>query len=149
MIDVNASNLVNILLIEDDPGDVELILETMNNSKVLVNINVVEDGEKALSYLRKEDPYRESPKPDLILLDLNMPRMDGRQLLRIIKKDEEISRIPVIVLTTSDSDTDIVKSYDLGANCYITKPMSLKEFSTVVNSIEHFWFSVVKLVPKL
>lgn len=149
MIDVNVSNLVNILLIEDDPGDVELILETMNNSKVLVNINVVEDGEKALSYLRQEDPYRESPKPDLILLDLNMPRMDGRQLLRIIKKDEEISRIPVIVLTTSDSDTDIVKSYDLGANCYITKPMGLKEFSTVINSIEHFWFSVVKLAPKL
>ncbi len=149
MIDYNVSNPIDVLLVEDDLGDVELIRETMKNSKILVNLEVVGDGEQALSYLIREEPYQQSPRPDLILLDLNMPKMDGRQLLQIIKKDEEISNIPVIVLTTSDSETDIVKSYGLGANCYVTKPIDLKQFSLVVNSIEHFWFSVVKLMPKL
>ena len=149
MIDNNACKPIDILLVEDDEGDVELIRETLKDSKVLVNINVVINGEQALSYLRHEEPYQQSLRPDLILCDLNMPKMDGRQLLQIIKKDEDISNIPVIILTTSDSETDIVKSYGLGANCYVTKPLDLKQFSLMVNTIEHFWFSLVKLVPKL
>ena len=149
MIDNNACRPINVLLVEDDAGDVELIRETLKDSKVLVNINVVINGEQALSYLRHEEPYQQSLRPDLILCDLNMPKMDGRQLLQIIKKDEDISNIPVIILTTSDSETDIVKSYGLGANCYVTKPLDLKQFSLMVNTIEHFWFSLVKLVPKL
>ena len=149
MIDNNACRPIDVLLVEDDAGDVELIRETLKDSKVLVNINVVINGEQALSYLRHEEPYQQSLRPDLILCDLNMPKMDGRQLLQIIKKDEDISNIPVIILTTSDSETDIVKSYGLGANCYVTKPLDLKQFSLVVNTIENFWFSLVKLVPKL
>ena len=149
MIDNNACRPIDVLLVEDDAGDVELIRETLKDSKVLVNINVVINGEQALSYLRHEEPYQQSLRPNLILCDLNMPKMDGRQLLQIIKKDEDISNIPVIILTTSDSETDIVKSYGLGANCYVTKPLDLKQFSLVVNTIENFWFSLVKLVPKL
>lgn len=148
MLDYNANSRINVLLVEDDSGDVELIRETLKDSKVLVNLDVVGNGEQALSYLRREEPYKQSPRPDLILCDLNMPKMDGRQLIQIIKKNVKTSKIPVIVLTTSDSETDIVKSYGLGANCYVTKPLGLKQFSQVVNSIEHFWFSVVRLIPK-
>lgn len=140
---------IEILLVEDDPGDVELTLEVLEFAKVKVNINNVEDGIKALQFLRNEAEYQDAPRPDLILLDLNMPRMDGRETLEEIKKDINLRLIPVVILTTSDSDEDVVKSYTLGASCYITKPVGLEQFSKVVQSIENFWFTVVNLPPKM
>jgi two-component system response regulator len=138
---------VEILLVEDDPADVELTRETMADSKVVTHLHVVEDGMEALSFLRREGKYAEAPRPDLILLDLNLPRKDGRTLLAEIRADDGLKTIPVVVLTTSQAEEDIVRSYRLGANCYITKPVGLAEFSRVVNSIEEFWFTIVRL-PK-
>jgi chemotaxis family two-component system response regulator Rcp1 len=139
---------VDILLVEDDPGDIELTREGLATAKVDINLNVVDNGVKALKYLRGEDPYAGVPRPDLILLDLNMPIKDGRETLKDIKADEDLRSIPVVVLTTSEAEMDIIKSYDLGANCYITKPIGFESFIQVVNSIEEFWFSVVKLPSK-
>ncbi len=138
---------VNILLVEDDPADVELTRETMADSKVVTHLHVVEDGMEAMSFLRREGKYVEAPRPDLILLDLNLPRKDGRTLLAEIRADDSLKTIPVVVLTTSQAEEDIVRTYRLGANCYITKPVGLAEFSRVVNSIEEFWFTIVRL-PK-
>ena len=138
---------IEILLIEDDPGDVELTLEVLEMAKVKLNISTAEDGIQALKFLRKEGEFAHAPRPDLILLDLNMPRMDGRETLEEIKKDQNLRTIPVVILTTSDSDEDVVKSYTLGASCYITKPVGLEQFSHVVQSIENFWFTVVNLPP--
>jgi CheY-like chemotaxis protein len=139
---------VDILLVEDDPGDIELTREGLATAKVDINLNVVDNGVKALKYLRGEDPYAGVPRPDLILLDLNMPIKDGRETLKDIKADEDLRSIPVVVLTTSEAEMDIIKSYDLGANCYITKPIGFESFIQVVNSIEEFWFSVVILPSK-
>lgn len=136
---------VQILLVEDDPVDAELTLESLKEAKVFVNLRVVDDGEKALSYLWQEGPYSGAARPDLILLDLNMPKKDGREVLRAIKGDEDLRSIPVVVLTTSEEEMDIVKCYSLGANCYITKPVGLEEFIKVVRSLENFWFTIVKL----
>jgi chemotaxis family two-component system response regulator Rcp1 len=141
---MNQSNPINLLLVDDDPGDVELTLEVMSLSKLKLNINVVEDGVKAISYLQKEGSYREATSPDLILLDLNMPRKNGREVLDFIKNDDTLKTIPVVILTTSDNEEDIERTYELGASCYITKPVGLEEFQKVVKAFDEFWFTVVK-----
>lgn len=133
---------ISVLLVDDDVGDIELITETMALAKLAVNLEVAQDGYQALEYLRQT----ESP-PDLILLDLNMPRMDGRALLAELKVDEVYRHVPVVVLTTSDADEDVLKTYELGASCFVTKPIGLEEFSKVVTAIEDFWFTVVRLPP--
>lgn len=139
--------LITILLVEDNPGDVLLTKEALNENKIKNELHIAGDGEEALKFLRREDGYENSPRPDLILLDLNLPKKDGREVLNEIKNDENLKRIPVIVLTTSKSEEDVLKMYNLHANCYITKPINLESFIRVVKSIEDFWFTVVKL-PK-
>jgi len=138
---------IEILLVEDNPGDARLTMELLKDSKIHNRISVVKDGIEATAYLRKEAEFREAPRPDLILLDLNLPRKDGREVLAEIKQDPGLKRIPVVVLTTSSAEEDIVRSYDLHANAYITKPLDLDQFAKVVRSIEEFWFTIVKL-PK-
>jgi chemotaxis family two-component system response regulator Rcp1 len=139
---------IDILLVEDDPGDVELTREGLKHAKMLIRMHTVEDGAKALQYLRGQPPYQEAVRPDIILLDLNMPRKDGRETLKEIKSDPRLRSIPVVVLTTSEAETDVERSYDLGANCYITKPVDFKAFVRVVQAIEEFWFTIVKMPPK-
>lgn len=139
---------IEVLLVEDDPGDVELTRECLNEAKVKVNLNVVDDGVKAVAYLRREGEYAGAVRPDLVLLDLRLPRKDGREVLRDIKTDESLKRIPVVILTTSDAEEDILGSYNLGANCYVTKPVGLDEFAHIVRTIDAFWFAVVKLPPR-
>jgi two-component system, chemotaxis family, response regulator Rcp1 len=136
-----------ILLVEDSPGDVRLTREALKESKLFTNLYVVRDGAEALTFLRREGEYGDAPRPDIILLDLNLPRLDGRQVLQEIKNDELLKRIPVVVLTTSDNETDVISTYNLHANCYITKPVDFAQFISVVKSIENFWFSIVKLPP--
>lgn len=138
-------DMAEILLVEDNPGDVRLTMEASKENKMYNNINVVKDGVEALTFLRKEGKYSNAPRPDIILLDLNLPRKDGRQVLEEIKNDENLKRIPVIVLTTSQAEEDILRAYGLNANCYITKPVDLNQFIKVVKSIEDFWLSIVKL----
>jgi chemotaxis family two-component system response regulator Rcp1 len=143
----NLPNLqpIEILLVEDNPGDVRLTREALKEGKVLNHLSVVSDGVEALAFLHKENEHASQPSPDIILLDLNLPRMDGRELLARLKTDESLKRIPVVILTTSRAEEDIIQSYNLHANCYITKPVDLSQFITVVKSIEDFWFTVVKL----
>lgn len=136
---------IQILLVEDNPGDVRLTREALVDAKVLNKLNVVIDGLQALKYLRAEDEYKNATRPDLILLDLNLPKMDGRELLEIVKHDPILKTIPVIILTTSDDYSDINNSYGLGANCYITKPVDFEQFMKVMQSLEEFWFLYVKL----
>lgn len=141
----DAPKPAEILLVEDDPADVVLTRETLADSKILVSLSVVGDGKSALRFLRKEEPYAGAPTPDLVLLDLNLPGLDGRQVLEQIKSDEQLRRLPVVVLTTSEADEDILETYRTGANCYVTKPLGLDEFAKVVTALEDFWLSVVKL----
>lgn len=136
---------VEILLVEDNPGDVRLTLEAMREGKVLTNVSVAVDGVEALAFLRREGKYADAPRPDLILLDLNLPKKDGREVLEEIKQDSSLKCIPVIVLTTSAAERDILKTYSLHANCYINKPVDYDEFIKVVRSIENFWLMLVKL----
>ena len=136
---------IEILLVEDSPGDVRLTRETLKDAKVLNHLNVVGDGEEAMAFLRRDAPHADAPRPDLILLDLNLPKKDGREVLAEIKSDSQLRRIPVVVLTTSAAEQDILESYDLHANCYITKPVDLDQWITVVRSIENFWLTIVKL----
>lgn len=136
---------VEILLVEDNPGDVRLMVEALKEGKVLNNLSVAEDGAEALAFLRREGEYAQATRPDLILLDLNLPKKDGRGVLAEIKQDPNLKCIPVVVLTTSKAEQDILKSYELHANCYITKPVDLDQFITIVKSIEDFWLTVVKL----
>jgi chemotaxis family two-component system response regulator Rcp1 len=136
---------IEILLIEDSPGDVRLTIEALKEAKVLNNLTVATDGVEALEILRRNGKHGDSRRPDLILLDLNLPLKDGREVLAEIKADPSLRRIPVVVLTTSRSEEDIARAYDLHANCYITKPVDFKQFITVVQSIEDFWLTVVKL----
>jgi chemotaxis family two-component system response regulator Rcp1 len=136
---------VNILLVEDDPADVELTREGLKDSKMIINLNVVNDGIEAMKYLRKEASYTGAVRPDLIILDLNMPKKDGREVLSEIKADDGLKSIPVVVLTTSQAAWDIQKCYELGANCWITKPIGLDEFIKIVGTVQDFWFTVVKL----
>ena len=140
-----SSRPIEILLVEDDAGDIELTREAMLDSKITVNLHVVEDGIQALAYLRKQADYADAVTPDLILLDLNLPRKDGREVLWEVKSDAELKRLPVIVLTTSDTDEDIIRSYDLGVNCYVQKPVGMAEFIRIVQVLEDFWFTIVKL----
>jgi len=142
-----ASVEVKVLLVEDDPADAELTEELLSEAMVVVDLEIVQDGVEAMAYLRREGRFAEASRPDVILLDLNMPRKDGREVLQEIRADGELETIPVVVLTTSDADRDVAKSYALGANCYVTKPVGLEQFSDIVRSIEHFWFKVVKLPP--
>ena len=136
---------IEVLLVEDDIGDIDLTKEAIETTKIAINLSVVRDGEQALAYLRKQGDYADVEGPDLVLLDLNMPKKDGREVLREMKDDPDLTHIPVVVLTTSDSDEDIVKSYDLGASCYVTKPVGLEQFMKVVQSIGDFWFMFAKL----
>ena len=136
---------IDVLLVEDSPGDVRLTREALKDAKVHISLHVVSDGVQAMAFLRHESPFADSPRPDLILLDLNLPKKDGREVLKEIKESASLGIIPVVILTTSASDLDILKSYSLHANCYITKPVDLEGFLKVVQSIDHFWLSVVKL----
>jgi two-component system, chemotaxis family, response regulator Rcp1 len=138
---------IEILLVEDNPGDADLAREALDGSKFNNALHVVDDGEKAMAFLRREGPYADMPRPDLILLDLNLPRKDGREVLAEIKADDYLKRIPVVILTTSKAEEDVIKSYNLHANCYITKPIDLNQFLDVVRAIEDFWLSIVVLPP--
>ncbi len=138
---------VDILLVEDNPGDVRLTREALKEGKVLNTLSVAADGVEALAFLRREGRYATAARPDIILLDLNLPRMDGRELLAVIKADADLRRIPVVILSTSAAEQDILKSYNLHANCYITKPVDLEQFIGVVRSVEDFWFTIVRLPP--
>jgi two-component system, chemotaxis family, response regulator Rcp1 len=142
---MNSMRPVDILLVEDSPSDVRLTREALKEAKVLNTLHVVGDGMAALAFLHKEGQYAESPTPDLILLDLNLPKKDGREVLAEVKQDEKLRRIPVVVLTTSRAEEDIVRTYNLHANAYVTKPVDLGQFLSVVRSLEEFWLAVVTL----
>ena len=145
MIANKSQRPIEILLIEDNPGDADLAREALEESKFTNHITVASDGEEAIRYLRKAPPFTEASRPDLILLDLNLPRKDGREVLAEVKQDEDLKRIPIVILTTSQAPDDVRKSYNLHANCYINKPLDLKQFMGIVKSIENFWLSVVIL----
>jgi chemotaxis family two-component system response regulator Rcp1 len=140
-----VGEMVDILLVEDNEGDARLAKEAMRDSKIRNTLHHVTDGEEALAFLRKEGKYSQVPRPDLILLDLNLPKKDGRQVLAEIKVDEDLKRIPVVILTVSSAEEDILKVYNLHANCYITKPIDFTQFMKVVRSVEDFWLTIVKL----
>jgi chemotaxis family two-component system response regulator Rcp1 len=147
MVEIEQIKPIEILLVEDNLADVRLTQEALKEEKLYNNLSVVNDGVEALAFLRREGGFSSAVRPDLILLDLNLPRMDGRQLLEEIKQDPDLRIIPVVVLTTSRSEQDVLRSYQLHANCYITKPVDFTQFMHVVKSIEHFWLTVVTL-PK-
>jgi CheY-like chemotaxis protein len=136
---------IRVLLVEDNPGDAELTKETLEEGKLFIELSTVIDGMQALAYLLRQPPYEHEPRPDLILLDLNLPKVSGTEVLAEMKKHEALCAIPVVVLTSSDAERDVVTSYKLGASCYITKPVGLEAFQSIVRSIEGFWFTVVKL----
>ncbi len=136
---------IDVLLVEDNPGDVRLTREALKEGKVWSTLHVVEDGEAALAFVRQQGSYTNAPRPDLILLDLNLPRKDGREVLALLKADENLKRIPVVILTTSQAEEDIVRAYNLNANCYITKPVDFDQFIKVVRAVEEFWLTIVKL----
>lgn len=140
--------VVEILLIEDNEGDVRLTREALKDGRLRNRLNVVSDGEQALTYLRRQAPFEDAPRPDLILLDLNLPRLDGREVLAAVKNDPQLKQIPVCVLTSSRAERDLLRAYDLHANCFITKPVEFEEFMHVVRSIENFWLTIVVLPPK-
>jgi CheY-like chemotaxis protein len=145
MSDAATLRAIEILIVEDNPGDVRLTIEGLNEGKVRNNLHVAKDGVEALQFLRRENQFADAVRPDLILLDLNLPRKDGRQVLSEIKADPDLKTIPVVVLTTSRAEQDVLHSYQLQANCYITKPVDLEQFITVVKSIEDFWLTIVTL----
>jgi chemotaxis family two-component system response regulator Rcp1 len=136
---------VEVLLVEDNPGDVRLTVEAFKDGKICNHLSVVGDGVEALAFLRREGRYTDAPRPDLILLDLNLPKKDGRDVLSDIKAEENLKRIPVVVLTTSNAEKDVLRIYGLHANCYIIKPVDFSQFITVIKTIEDFWFNIVKL----
>jgi two-component system, chemotaxis family, response regulator Rcp1 len=138
---------IQILLVEDNPGDVRLVVEALRDAKVRNQLHVVQDGVEAMSLLRREGQYVGIARPDLILLDLNLPRKDGREVLAEIKQDADLKRIPVVILTSSAAEQDVLHAYNLYANCYITKPLALEEFLGVIRAIDDFWLAVVKLPP--
>ncbi|MCY3957372.1 MAG: response regulator [Chloroflexi bacterium] len=139
---------IEILLVEDNPGDVRLTQEAVREAKIRNTLNVVNDGEQAIAYVRRQGEYADRPRPDLILLDLNLPRKDGREVLQDLKCDPDLHRIPVVVLTSSEAEQDILRTYDLYANAYVTKPVDLEQFMRVVSSIQDFWLNIVKLPPE-
>ncbi|MEN6329604.1 MAG: response regulator [Methanobacteriaceae archaeon] len=144
----SVSKMVEILLIEDNPGDIRLVKEVFKDAKLHNNLQVALDGEEAMKMLRQESEYFKLPRPDLILLDLNLPKKNGREVLREIKEDKTLKCIPVVILTTSNAEDDLIETYKLDANCYITKPVDLDEFIKVVKSIQNFWLEIVKLPPR-
>ncbi|MBG1239795.1 response regulator [Nostoc sp. NZL] len=148
MITITAIMPIEVLLVEDNPGDAQLTRIALEESKISINLNVVEDGVEAMAFLRKQEKYARAAHPDIVLLDLNLPRKDGREVLAEIKGDENLKRIPVVILTTSQAEEDILKAYNLCANCYITKPVDFDQFVKIVQSIENFWFAIVKLPPE-
>lgn len=141
-------NPIDILLVEDNPADVRLTQENFKEGKILNNLHVVKDGEEAMAFLHRKGKYADAVRPDLILLDLNLPKKDGREVLAEIKTDEELKSIPVVILTISKAEEDILKSYNLHANCYIIKPIDIEQFNKIVRSIEDFWLTLVKLPKK-
>jgi CheY-like chemotaxis protein len=142
---VEQNRPVEILLVEDNPGDERLTREALKEGKVYNNLHWVKDGVEAMAFLRKEGNHRAAPRPDIVLLDLNLPRKDGREVLEEIKTDEDLKRIPVVVLTTSKAEEDVLRTYNLHANCYVTKPVDLEKFMVVVKTIDVFWLTVVTL----
>jgi CheY-like chemotaxis protein len=142
---IQTSTPVELLLVEDDPGDVVMTREALSESKLLNNLNVVSNGEEAVAYLRTEGEFSSATRPDLILLDLNLPRLSGREVLEIVKSDPDLRRIPVVVLTTSEAEEDVLRSYDLHANAYVTKPVGFETFVSVVRQIDEFFLTVVRL----
>ncbi len=137
------------LLVEDNPGDVRLTKEALTESKVKNNLNVVGDGEEAMAFLRRQGKYAEAPRPDVILLDLNLPKKNGREVLEEIKADPSLKRIPVVIITSSEAEQDVLRTYDLHVNCYVNKPVDLEQFVKVVQSIETFWLTIVKLPSEI
>lgn len=144
---VDDNRPVEILLVEDNPGDERLTREALKEGKVYSNLHWVKDGVEAMEFLRRQGKYASAPRPDIILLDLNLPKKDGREVLQDIKNDGELKRIPVVVLTTSKAEEDVLRTYNLHANCYVTKPVDLEKFIVVVKSIDVFWLTVVTLPP--
>jgi CheY-like chemotaxis protein len=136
---------IEILLVEDSPDDAALTVDALHEGRVHNRVTVVEDGVEAMAFLRRQGPYADAPRPDLILLDLNLPRKNGREVLTEVKQDPDLRRIPVVIMTSSDDEKDILAAYNLYVNCYVTKPVDLDQFIRVVKTIEHFWFSIVKL----
>lgn len=145
MVETLPSRPIEILLVEDNPGDARLTQEALREGKIRNNLHHVRDGVEALAFLKREGEFAKAPKPDLVLLDLNLPRKDGREVLAEMKQDPRLRTIPVVVLTTSEAEKDIVRSYELHANCYITKPVGLEQFISIVREIESFWLAVVTL----
>ncbi|WP_375510239.1 response regulator [uncultured Nostoc sp.] len=145
---ITAIMPIQVLLVEDNPGDAQLTRIALEDSKISIHLNVVEDGVEAMAFLRKQEKYVKAAHPDIVLLDFNLPRKDGREVLAEMKGDENLKRIPVVVLTTSQTQEDILKAYNLSANCYITKPVDFDQFVKIVQSIENFWFAIVKLPPE-
>lgn len=148
MREISTSGTVNILLVEDNRAEARLTIEALKESKVRNNLSVIEDGAEAMAYLRKEGKYADAYRPDLILLDLNLPKKDGREVLAEIKSDPSLRAIPVVVMTISKAEEDIFKSYNLHANCYVTKPVDFDQFMKVIKMIEDFWLTIVKLPPR-
>lgn len=144
---IERNGPMEILLVEDNPGDVRLTKEALKEGKVYSNLHAVKDGVEAMEFLRREGRFRGVPRPDIILLDLNLPRKDGREVLQEIKSDGDLKRIPVVVLTTSKAEEDVLRTYNLHANCYVTKPVDLEKFMVVVKTIDSFWLTVVTLPP--
>lgn len=140
-----VTNPIHVLLVEDNPGDANLTIETLATSKIRIDISVVADGAEAMDFLLKRGAHAQARTPDLVLLDLNLPRMGGREVLAEMKRQPALRATPVVVLTSSDAEQDITKSYELGANCYVTKPVGLEAFQSIVRAVEGFWFTVVKL----
>jgi CheY-like chemotaxis protein len=138
---------IEILLVEDNPGDMRLTKEALKEGKVYNNLHWAKDGVEALEFLRRDGKHARAPRPDIILLDLNLPKKDGREVLSVIKNDDQLKHIPVVVLTTSKAEEDVVRSYNLHANCYVTKPVDLEKFISVVHAIDRFWLTVVTLPP--
>jgi chemotaxis family two-component system response regulator Rcp1 len=145
MIKIDSARPIRILLAEDEPADIELVKQAFKQTKIMSELSIVNDGVELLEFLRKEGRFEKASTPDLILLDLNMPRMSGREALSEIRKDPRITSLPVVVMTSSPSEEDIVKSYQLHANCFVRKPLAMSEFEKIVTEIEYFWFSIVTL----
>jgi CheY-like chemotaxis protein len=144
----SSPRAIEILMVEDNPGDVRLTREALKDHKVWNELHVVEDGVAALDFLFRRPPHEHAPRPDLVLLDLNLPKKDGREVLAAIKGDEQLRTIPVVILTTSQAEEDVIRAYQLNANCYVTKPVDFDQFTRIVRAIEHFWLTVVTLPPR-
>jgi CheY-like chemotaxis protein len=142
---VGRGSAIDLLLVEDDPGDVLMTREALKEAKVVHNLHVADNGEAAISFLRQESPYEDAPRPDLIFLDLNLPRLDGREVLAIVKSDESLRRIPLVILTTSNAEDDVVRSYDLHANAFVTKPVDFDSFLKAVQQVDDFFLTVARL----